>query len=268
MTLLRARIGTAGWSLARASFPGERPQASGLERYAEYFDTVEVNSTFYGLPRAATLQRWRQSTPPNFEFSVKMPKAITHEAGMVGVKRELRELCALLAHLGEKLGPLLVQLPPSLELDAAVARRFFGELCTLAPEAVVCEPRHPSWFAPRAEELLARLGVSRAGADPAVCPAAAAPGAASEVRYHRWHGSPRMYFSVYEEERLAGLARRAASELAAGSSVYCIFDNTALGGAAVNARSLQQLLHPRRTSVARLQASPARRAAGTRRTTG
>lgn len=240
----RARIGTAGWSLDRTAFPGQRGGASGLERYAEYFDTVEINSTFYRLPRAATLERWRDSTPREFEFTVKVPKSITHEAGLVAVARESQQFCALVTHLGSKLGPLLVQLPPSLELDIAVARRFFRRLCGIAPAAVVCEPRHLSWFSPRAEELLSTLGVARVGADPAVCAAASLPGAASTIRYHRWHGSPRMYFSVYDTHVLQGLARRAAREVADGARVYCILDNTGLGGAARNARSLQALLLP------------------------
>lgn len=245
MRTARARIGTAGWSLDRATFPGARPGASGLERYAEYFDTVELNSTFYRLPRAATLERWRDSTPGDFQFAVKAPKSITHEAALIGVAREVREFCALVARLGPKLGPILVQLPPSLELDAPVAGRFFRRLCALAPAAVVCEPRHLSWFSPRAEELLRKLGVSRVGADPALCDAARSPAAASSLHYHRWHGSPRMYFSAYEPEVLRGLARHAARAAAGGARVYCIFDNTALGAAASNALMVQALLRPR-----------------------
>lgn len=238
------RVGTAGWSLDRAAFPGAGRGASGLERYAEYFDTVELNSTFYRLPRAATLERWRDSTPRNFEFTVKAPKSITHEAALIGVAREVREFCALLTRLGPKLGPVLVQLPPSLELDASVAGRFFRRLCALADTPIVCEPRHVSWFSPRAEELLRRLGVSRVGADPAVCAAAGLPPAASSIHYHRWHGSPRMYFSAYEAEVLRGLARHAARGVAGGARVYCIFDNTALGAAARDAQTLQTLLRP------------------------
>jgi uncharacterized protein YecE (DUF72 family) len=250
-----ARIGTAGWSLDRRAFPGQRQGTSGLQRYAEYFDTVEINSTFYRLPRAATLERWRDCTPRGFEFTLKVPKAITHEAGLVGVSSEVRELCLLVAHLGPKLGPLLVQLPPSLELDADVARRFFRRLCALAPAPVVCEPRHLSWFTPRAEELLQRLEVARVAADPARCGAASVPGAASSIQYHRWHGSPRMYFSAYEAGVVQSFARQVVAGVARGARVYGIFDNTALGAAAIDARALQRLLLTAPAGAARRSAT-------------
>ena len=222
--------------------PGTQPNATGRRRYAEYFDAVEINSTFYRLPRIATLERWRDATPDDFRFAIKLPKAVTHEAGLIGVAAEVAEFCALIAHLRQKLGPLLLQLPPSLELNARAASRFLRQLATAAPAPVVVEPRHPSWFTARADDLLSEHGAGRVAADPALSEAAAEPGGSRSVSYFRWHGSPRMYFSAYEADAIRSLALRAAEHRRSGSDVYCIFDNTALGAAAVNAFALQAAL--------------------------
>jgi uncharacterized protein YecE (DUF72 family) len=233
-------VGTSGWSLSRQIAPGSRPELSGLTRYAEYFNAVEVNSTFYRLPRRTTIERWRDSTPRGFRFAVKLPRSITHEAGLEHVADEVSGFCDLIASFEKKLGPVLVQLPPRLELDAAVASQFLEHLTRVCPARVVLEPRHTTWFAAEGEQLLAAHGVARVGADPACCTAAARPYGAPA--YYRWHGSPRKYFSAYPPESLAALAgdmlaaRRGGGERA---DVYCFLDNTGLGAASVNALSLK-----------------------------
>jgi uncharacterized protein YecE (DUF72 family) len=239
----RIRVGTSGWALSRSIAPGSTPDSTGLERYAEYFDCVEVNSTFYRLPRPATLERWRDSTPAAFRFAVKVPRAITHEAGLVEAGAEVLEFCKLVRRLEPKLGPLLVQLPPSLEFDAAVAERFFLQLVRAGAGQIVLEPRHESWFSAAVEQLLLEHGVARAAADPARAAGALQPAGCRDVAYFRWHGAPRMYFSSYPPEALSAFARqlRAASS-GARAEVYSFFDNTALGAAAVNALSLKSEL--------------------------
>jgi uncharacterized protein YecE (DUF72 family) len=107
---------------------------------------VEVNSTFYRLPRIATLERWRDATPDHFRFTIKLPRAFTHEAGLIGVAAEITEFCALILHLTPKLGPLLVQLPPSLELDVRAASRFLRQLAVAARAPVVVEPSTRAGF--------------------------------------------------------------------------------------------------------------------------
>jgi hypothetical protein len=112
----------------------------------------------------------------------------------------------------------------------------------VSPAHVVVEPRHVSWFTAEAERLLIDLGVARVAADPACCPAASRPGAAVRPSYFRWHGSPRTYFSAYPPAAIAAFAAQVlALKRAHGarSEVYCFFDNTALGAAAINALSLQ-----------------------------
>jgi len=234
-------VGTSGWSLSHHVAPGSRPGLTGLERYAEYFNAVEINSTFYRLPQRSTIERWRDATPDGFRFAVKLPRSITHEARLVDTEAEANAFCELVAGFGEKLGPLLVQLPPSLELDVGVAREFLRQLTRAAPAPVVLEPRHPTWFSDDAERLLVESGVARAAADPACCVAATHPGATASPTYFRWHGSPRKYFSAYLPEAIAALAQQIVATRGKGarSEAYCFLDNTALGAATINAISLK-----------------------------
>lgn len=237
-------VGMAGWSVHRSVAPPTCSPQSGLQRYAQYFDVVEINSTFYRLPRSSTLERWRDTTPRDFRFTVKLPRTITHEARLVGVAAQVREFCRLVEHLSPKLGALLVQLPPSLAFDARSVGHFLPRLVRAYPASVVLEARHISWFSERVEALLVQHGVARVAADPALCPGAAGPAGAKSCAYFRWHGSPRMYFSAYEADRLALFAhsvRQAATQRGA-SEIYCIFDNTALGAAPVNALELRARL--------------------------
>lgn len=224
--------------------PATAAEQSGLERYAQHYDAVEINSTFYRLPLARTVERWCQLTPAHFRFTVKVPQAITHECGLVGGRAELQNFCGLLGGLGPKLGALLVQLPPSLVLEAGVAGRFFAALKGMSDAPIVVEPRHVTWFGASAEALLRRHGIERVAADPALHPAAAEPTFTGPTSYFRWHGSPRKYFSTYGPERIAMFAAcvRELTRAHPGRSVYCIFDNTGGGGAPVNALELRRAL--------------------------
>ena len=132
--------------------------------------------------------------------------------------------------LGDRLGPLLVQLPPSLTFSADVAERFFASLRGRFDGDVALEPRHPSWFEPEAERLVTGYRVARVAADPAVVPAAAEPGGWDGLVYYRLHGSPRMYYSAYPDEYLETLAET-LTRAARSAEVWCIFDNTAASAA-------------------------------------
>jgi uncharacterized protein YecE (DUF72 family) len=230
-------VGCAGWSVPRVHaghFPAE---GSHLERYAARFRAVEVNSSFYRPHRPATYARWAASVPADFRFAVKVPREITHVRRLAHCGPVLDRFLGEVGALGQKLGPLLVQLPPSLSFRAAVVRGFFAALRRRFAGAVACEPRHASWFEPAADRLLAKFRAARVGADPAVVPAAAEPGGWAGLVYHRLHGSPRLYYSSYPADRLAALAARVVRE-AARAPAWCIFDNTALGAATDNALDL------------------------------
>jgi uncharacterized protein YecE (DUF72 family) len=230
------RIGTAGWSIPRQvaeHFPAE---GTSLQRYAVRFDAAEINSSFHRPHRLSTWQRWRDSVPEDFRFSVKLPKTVTHERKLVDSHEPFDAFMAQAEALGGKLAVVLVQLPPKLAFDARVADSFFDALRERCPAQVACEPRHASWFGDKAETLLARHEVCRVAADPAICEAAAKPGGWRGFSYWRLHGSPRMYRSSYAD-RIAGYAEAVRGE-AATRETWCIFDNTASSAAAGDALAL------------------------------
>jgi uncharacterized protein YecE (DUF72 family) len=180
--------------------------------------------------------------PSDFRFAVKVPRAITHDQRLIAADVLLEVFLDEVRGLGDRLGPLLVQLPPSLEHEPAVASEFFATLRTLFAGDVVCEPRHESWFTRDADALLASWQVSRVGADPACCPAAALPGADPALVYLRLHGSPIMYRSSYPSSFLHGVAELLRARSAAGAQCWCVFDNTMLGAATADALELARLL--------------------------
>src|SRR6476660_2062354 len=142
------RIGTAGWTLPREHQPAFPADGSHLTRYAAVLDAAEINSTFRRSHRPATLARWAASVAASFRFSVKVPRAITHDARLVAVEPLLDAFLHEIAPLGDRIGCMLVQLPPSLGLDAAVAARFLAALRERHAGPVALEPRHADWFAP------------------------------------------------------------------------------------------------------------------------
>ena len=143
------RVGTAGWSIPRAA--GSRFDSPGthLERYARRFDCAEINSSFHRPHAATTYAKWRASTPAAFRFSVKIPRAITHDLKLQRAREPLIAFLAQTDGLAEKRGPLLLQLPPSLTFDGPVLTRFLNMVRRVYAGAIVCEPRHATWFSPR-----------------------------------------------------------------------------------------------------------------------
>ena len=236
------RIGCAGWSVLsrhRALFGTE---GSHLARYATRFDAVEINSSFYRPHAAATYARWAAQVPASFRFSVKLPKAITHESALRGCGPALDRFAGEVAGLGRRLGGVLVQLPPSLAYDARTAGVFFGMLRRRFDAALACEPRHPSWFAPSVDAVWRRHDIARVAADPARVPEAAQAAGHGRWRYWRWHGSPRMYYDAYDDARLRALADAIRAQAGPRRTAWCIFDNTAAGHAIADAARLQALL--------------------------
>jgi uncharacterized protein YecE (DUF72 family) len=236
------RIGTAGWSFPRTleSFPAE---GTGLERYAAVFNAVEINSSFYRPHQRKTYERWAASTPAGFRFAVKVPRTITHERRLVDIAEPMARFLDECGGLDGKLGPLLIQLPPSLRFDARLVEAFLTAWRKATTAATVLEPRHATWFDTPAEALLTAFEVARVAADPAVVPAAAEPCGWSGLAYRRLHGSPVMYATPYDDGRLEPLAKRAAGEVKAAES-WWIFDNTQFGAATTDALKLMALTSP------------------------
>ncbi|ACM34577.1 DUF72 domain-containing protein [[Acidovorax] ebreus] len=234
-------IGTAGWNVPQGSrhrFPAE---GSHLERYAARLPAVEINSSFYRPHQRSTYERWAASTPPAFRFSVKLPRSITHTARLKGTDTLLEAFLEQAQGLGERLGCLLVQLPPSLRLDRPVAEAFLRGLRERHPHgSVAVEPRHASWFTPEGDALLRAWQAGRVLADPVLHAGGEVPSGWPGLVYCRLHGAPRVYYSAYDAALVDALAARLRVATLAARSVWCIFDNTASGAAAANALDLHQ----------------------------
>ncbi|RTZ47845.1 DUF72 domain-containing protein [Candidimonas sp. SYP-B2681] len=234
-------IGCAGWSLTSriaARFPAE---GTHLERYAQVFPSVEINSTFYRPHLPKTYARWAASVPDAFRFSVKIPRTISHDRKLRATDDLIRAFMDQLVPLGYKMGCLLLQLPPSLAMNGVEARDFFTTLRGHTNAAVVCEPRHATWFSSEAADLMKDAGVACVHAHPS--PVAGIESIAeSHMLYLRLHGAPRIYYSAYDDEFIDALAAQILAARRRGRQVWCIFDNTASGQAAPNALTLMERL--------------------------
>jgi uncharacterized protein YecE (DUF72 family) len=231
------RIGTAGWAIRREHQTLFSGDGSHLARYARVFNAVEINSSFYRPHRASTYAKWAHETPKDFSFSVKLPRTITHNAKLRNADDPLRKFFEECGALGEKLGCILIQLPPSLAFDAGAAPEFLKTLRGLYSGRAALEPRHASWFTKAADTLLTRFKIARVAADPIplkmqLVKSASEPGGWEGLAYWRLHGSPKIYYSQYDADFLVALAERI------GPDDWVIFDNTALGHATTNARAL------------------------------
>jgi uncharacterized protein YecE (DUF72 family) len=229
-------IGTAGWSIPpqlAKRFPGT---GTHLERYSRIFNAVEINSSFYLDHQIKTYQRWADSVPPDFRFSVKLSRYFTQEMRLKDTGAKLIETLDAIKGLGRKWGVLLIQLPPSLGFNARDAEKFFSKIRQLYKGAIAIEPRHMSWANPKALKLYKELKIEKVSADPERCPSTFE---SKSLAYLRLHGSPVIYKSNYGSKALA----KYASELkdASAKKRWCIFDNTTFGFATENALQLTRM---------------------------
>lgn len=247
-------VGTAGWNIPRAHRARFPETGSQLQRYAARLNAAEINTSFYRPHAPSTYARWAAAVPAGFRFAVKIPRVITHERGLTRVREPLARFLDEITGLGDRLGPLLVQLPPSHVFDGRRVGRFFERLRHSHEGPVVCEPRHATWTTGTAEALLTAFRVARVAADPPRAAGLESPGGWPGLVYYRWHGSPRPYFSPYSMEQLRGLTVKLVGQ----PEAWCIFDNTGSGSAAGNAVDLRALLPPPRSASASSRARPRR----------
>ncbi len=203
---------------------------------------MEINSTFYRAHRAATFERWAASVPRAFRFSIKIPRTITHDQRLGRSAPLIDAFLTDLAPLGARLGCLLVQLPPSLEFDARVARNFLTVLRRRFDRGIALEPRHASWFGGRADRLLNDFEIARVAAAPPRAEGGGETGGWPGLAYFRLHGSPRIYYSSYEDDFVDAIAIRLRALRRRRIPTWCIFDNTTLGAATGNALSVIEQL--------------------------
>lgn len=206
-------IGTAGWQLPKSLrlAPSTDPQ---LLRYAGLFNAVEINSTFYRPHQAKTFTRWAASVPSGFRFAVKMHKEVTHLHRLADI-RPAQTFLEMVSVLGDKLGPVLVQLPPSLTWSD-IAEDFLAALREVYDGAVVLEARHPSWASHDAQQAMKANAISGVAADPPLLSTDLRPSGHAEPVYFRLHGSPRVYWSSYSDEFLEALSMQVVQILRSG----------------------------------------------------
>jgi uncharacterized protein YecE (DUF72 family) len=237
----RIFVGTAGWSIPRASANNFDRVGTHLQKYAATLTAAEINSSFHGFHEFETYSKWASATPRQFRFAVKLPRTITHDQQLSRVKLPLERFLRESSGLKGKRGPILIQLPPAFAFERRKVKRFFDVLRTRYDGPLVCEPRHETWFSPGASELLLSYRVARVAADPAVLEIGKQPGAWNGIVYFRLHGSPRKYWSRYSERYIDVLAKT-LREHSQSADTWCIFDNTASGAAIENALELYRRL--------------------------
>jgi len=246
-------VGTQGWNYDFWSgllCPRGTKAADRLELYSRLFDSVEIDSTFYGMPPAGRFRTWYERTPANFTFTAKLPRDITHDARLVGVDHLLLEFCDRAAELEEKLGPILVQLPPDMSVRERPAVDAFLRSLPRELEFAI-EFRDAEWFDDRTFDLLRDLDLTLAvsvgpwlSSAAALDVAARAPG---RFQYIRWMASPRHQpltptIVAERDEELAQWANRILDGLSDKPTVYAYFNNDYQGHSPESARRLQALL--------------------------
>jgi uncharacterized protein YecE (DUF72 family) len=236
-------IGTSGWSYddwKGPFYPAGLPSGKMLSRYVLSFSTVEINNSFYRLPDAGTLDRWRDAVPADFIFSAKASRYITHMKKLKDAGAALPPFFERMDRLGDRLGPILFQLPPRLGFDPAQLREFLERLD--GERRCAFEFRDPSWFREETLSLLGRHGAAFCIYD--------LDGRQSPVRvtadfvYVRLHGPDGPYRGSYDERTLLGWAQAFSAWAREGRTVYCYFDNTFGGDAAANALRLKEMVEP------------------------
>jgi uncharacterized protein YecE (DUF72 family) len=242
---VQVRVGLSGWNYGHwrggVFYPPRLPVTRWLEFYAERFDTVEVNSTFYRLPRVDAVARWVEQTPPDFVFSVKASRYLTHIKRLrdlgPGLERFLERIEPLLG--SPKLGPLLWQLPPTFRRDH---ERLTGALARLPPELRHCiEFRDPSWFVEETYELLREHRVALAIGDRPQVNAFQAHELTAPWTYVRFHSGTRGRRGNYSESELREWAAR-LRDWSTTHEVFVYFNNDWEGFAPKNAALLERLL--------------------------
>ncbi len=238
-------VGTSGWSYRHwigPFYPEDLKPAHFLEYYLQYFPTVEINSTFYHLPKPVTVENWFKRAPEYFRYCPKLSRWITHQKKLVGVEEALEKFFALIRTLKPKLGPILIQLPPGFKFDRSLLEDFLHLLRErYSAYRFALEPRHESWGDPACLQLLSDFQVAL------VCAHSGNRFPFFDYQtapfvYYRFHGPDRLYASDYSDEILQQFAARMRQQGQAGITVWAFFNNDYQGFAVRNARRLIQLL--------------------------
>lgn len=235
------RIGTSGWHYKHwigKFYPAKLPAAQMLAYYDERFDTVEINNSFYMLPKFETMRCWRAATPRNFEFAVKASRFLTHNKKLKEPENALENFLPRAEALGEKLGPILFQLPPKWRVNVERLAEFLAALPKYHRYAF--EFREPSWLTDSVYDLLRQHNAAfciyeLAGFHSPI-------GLTADWTYVRLHGPGGRYQGSYSEAALRRWAERIAGWGSRLGRIYVYFDNDEAGYAAFNALRLKRMV--------------------------
>ncbi|TDU74277.1 DUF72 domain-containing protein [Streptomyces sp. KS 21] len=236
------RVGTSGWQYrdwAGVLYPPDRPQRLWLEVYAEHFATVESNNAFYKLPSAETFAQWRERTPRGFVMAVKASRYLTHIKRLHDPKEPVHRLMTHAAALGDRLGPILLQLPPTLRADPDALDGCLA--CFPAGTRIAVEPRHESWWTADVRKVLTDHRAALCWADRGSRPVTPLWRTAEwgYVRFHEGRADPA---PRYGRTALRSWAARIADTWPADADVFAYFNNDSGGAAVVNARAFVRLV--------------------------
>jgi uncharacterized protein YecE (DUF72 family) len=234
-------IGTSGWHYDHWKgpfYPEKAPSKEMLNHYIRHFRTTEINNSFYKLPSEKTLVNWRDSTPEGFLFSVKASRFITHMKKLKDPELTLPPFLERIDVLGDKLGPILFQLPPKWRFNADRFRRFVDELP--GEYRYVFEFRDDSWINDESLEIMGRRGIALCIYDMAgETSPKETPG---DFVYLRLHGPEENYGGGYDAQTLAGWTGAFSSWADMGKEIFCYFDNDEAGYAPLNAARLREMV--------------------------
>jgi uncharacterized protein YecE (DUF72 family) len=243
------RIGTSGWHYKHWCgnfYPERMPAAKMLAWYYARFDTVEINNSFYMLPKIETLAGWRDATPANFEFAIKASRFLTHNKKLKEPQNALDNFLPRAEALGAKLGPILFQLPPAWRLNLERLEEFLAALPRY--HRYTFEFREPTWLNDRVYDVLRRYNAAfciyeLAGFHSPI-------EVTADWTYTRLHGpTPNKYQGSYPDATLRAWAKRIEEWSRTLKSVYVYFDNDQAGYAAENALRLRELVKTERLAA-------------------
>ena len=242
--MARIRIGTSGWHYKHwvgNFYPAKLPASKMLAYYCERFDTVEINNSFYMLPKIETLAAWRDATPKNFEFAIKASRFLTHNKKLKEPENALNNFLPRAEALGEKLGPILFQLPPKWRINIDRLAEFLDALPKY--HRYTFEFREPSWLTQQVYDLLRKHNAAfciyeLAGFHSPI-------EVTADWTYVRLHGPGGKYQGSYSDQVMRAWTDRIADWNTKLKSICVYFDNDQAGFAAFNALTLKKMVEER-----------------------
>ena len=234
----KIRVGCSGWAYKHwrgLFYPEGLAQSRWFEHYAQEFDTVELNNSFYRLPKPETFAKWRDQAPPGFCYAVKANRFITQAKKLLDCAEPMARMMQAMEPLGDRTGPLLFQLPPSLKFNAERLEAFLEIL----PDGIdnVFEFRDSSWYQQETFDLLDRHGASFCVHD---MPGSTSPRlAVGPIAYVRFHGTAGKYVGRYSAVELESWSEWAGEQSRQGRRVWCYFNNDIHGHAVDDAKALK-----------------------------